>query len=96
MKYVYVILVFLLCGCSRSFRSDSESCKVSVDVDFSVVEECLSLADIVSAKQIIPLSLPKGEVIGRPGSGLYIRQLPVRLRPASAGYLPFYERRYFS
>lgn len=38
MKYVYVILVFLLCGCSRSFRSDSESCKVSVDVDFSVVE----------------------------------------------------------
>ena len=66
MKYVYVILVFLLCGCSRSFRSDSESCKVSVDVDFSVVEECLSLADIVSAKQIIPLSLPKGEVIGRP------------------------------
>lgn len=66
MKYVYVILVFLLCGCSRSFRSDNESCKVSVDVDFSVVEECLSLADIVSAKQIIPLSLPKGEVIGRP------------------------------
>ena len=32
MKYVYVILVFLLCGCSRSFRSGGEACKVPANI----------------------------------------------------------------